>query len=315
MQFLTLNLRGNSADSLAGLTALDWRTNFNKPIENSQLRNLPWQDYLTTHNSEPYITSNHSSYTALEGYTAPTDMKIALMHGNAAGTVAAGDLLFEITKFADREPFGDGYRQYIDYCILGAGSGMLDLSADWDMESPGEGFIGILDGLWLYRNPVAITKENLGGARAWFVYNLPNNNTGQYPGEPFFVLEATEFWGGIMSYMHSFRLNANFYVINDSGTILPEVNISEIVNLRDALRVGFFELPAGSNLEMRFVLYGASPENLSDYLGNPHFSEDGMGIYQLLTAPIDIVISPAPIPAAEDGDPKWSWHEREWDDL
>ncbi|MEA3328649.1 MAG: hypothetical protein U9Q08_02830, partial [Candidatus Omnitrophota bacterium] len=313
VQFLTVNLRGSSAGSLAGLTALDWRTNFNRPIENGQLRNLPWQDYLTTHNSDPYITSTHPTYTAAEGYyTIPTDMKIALTHGNTVDSIATGDLLFEFTKFGERESFEeDKYRQYIDYCMLGIGSGALDLGADWDVvESPGEGFLGIIDGLWLHRTTGAVLNENVGGG-AWFIYNFPNNDPSS---EPFFVQEATEFWGGIdgiMNDIHSFRLDANFYVIDNSGTLIDR-DISEIVNLRDALRVGFFELPSGSNLEMSFLFCGVSEENLSEVL--PCLSEE-LGIYQLFNAPIDIVISPAPIPTAEDGDPSWIWHEQEWGEL
>ena len=299
VQFLSINQRAGSdrhgKSDLRGLTTLDWRTNFNSAVSNSDLKKLPWQRYLTTHGEGE---NSHIKYSKNSETSAnyPEDMKIVLLHGNSSDDTLYGDFLFEFTKFGNRKKINGKkkYRQDIDYSILGAGSGTLYFSSNWNRVPPGEGFIGILDGL---SPEIKIRNTPFELGHSSFTYLIPATDKGGEPVEPFMVQEGElSEWGE--NGPRSCLLTGDFYVIDDDGKPITDItDISEIINLRDALRVGFFELPRGSNLEMEFMLDGYRKRKLK-----------GKKV-KMFDVPIDIVIAPAPIPAAESGDSKWDWND------
>ena len=102
VEVLNVSLRTQEAGSLAGLSTLDWKTEFNKSLDaldSGQIRDLPWNNYLDSYGDK--INSPETS-----GNVYPSIMSIELRK--------SGDYLRENTDFSSRHKDHGDWIQDID---------------------------------------------------------------------------------------------------------------------------------------------------------------------------------------------------------
>ncbi len=217
IQMLNINLRTGDTP-LKGLTTLKWTMNFNRHLEINEIPNLPWEDYLTVRGSSSFwISSNDISYQTDANPIFPLQNEIELKHFT--------DNIYENITFSNSR--------------LGSAPNYYQNVTNYQLDINGD------------------TKFN----------NLADfkTNTISNPGNPANFTAATQygdivdgFWQPLGPFMRKKTqtrerqeaLKGQFHVIDNSG--MPTLETVSISSLMDMLRVGYFDLGNGSNLESIF---------------------------------------------------------------
>ncbi len=295
VQILDINLRGSEAEGLAGLTMLDWTTKFNRDVSHSELQSLPWQDYLTVitdseAHSTYYITSNADSYQQSgEDAIYPDNMRITFSHGD--------DSISEYTNFGSHrrdEALDDAYHQHItDYSLEVNGDTMIDDMVDFVNSTTNT------DG-----NPAGFTTDL--GSTGRLYYDQTDGTLWIYDEDETrrYRIDTRNFT------FDSYGLTGAFHGIDDSGNLI-EGSFS-INSIMDVLKVGFYQLDNGSNLEsifdfMKETTTGAqsrrqdserlneSGQWVNDNSRNTGWTDTGStstASTSMFSSPIDIIIVP-----------------------
>jgi hypothetical protein len=225
IQMLNVNLR--TGGDFAGLTTLNWTMDFNRDIAGDAIKNLPWEDYLTiVETGGGYgISSNDPYYAAADPNQAylPQKMLIQLIHNDNAIT--------EVTSFGNRQFIITNYEQNIT-------------AYDLALQLPGS-----TDGIQLFNNYADFRNAtiNTAGSNAQFVTVL---NSDFSPGGWIPDITTPMRWTKQQIRTPAQVLAGDFVVINNDGTTTGEV--IEVAGLAEMLRVGYFDLSSGSNLEALF---------------------------------------------------------------
>jgi hypothetical protein len=205
---------------------------FNRDIEGDMIKELPWEDYLTVIETQSGygISSTDPLYTASEGAYIPEKMLIQLVHNNNAIT--------EITSYGARQQIVTNYQQDI---------------ADYNLSvaTPG-GDTELFNNYADFRDATI----NAAGAAAEFVTVL---NCNVIPGA--WIPAGTMRWTKTQTRTPQEAFAGNFVVITDDGTGTGES--IEVAGLSDMLRVGYFDLDNGSNLEALFSYLDVSSSGYS----------------------------------------------------
>jgi hypothetical protein len=221
IQLLNVNLR--TAGDFAGLTTLNWTMDFNRNIEGDTIKDLPWEDYLTIiETGSGYgISSTDPLYTEANANDAyiPEKMLIQLVHNDNAVT--------EMTTFGARQQIVTNYEQNINAYNL-------------SLQTPA-GETELFNDYTAFKDATIATS----GANAEYVSVL-NSDT---ESTAWNFVNFTEY------YKTETRTPAevfagNFIVINNDG--LGTGESIAVAGLSDMLRVGYFDLDNGSNLEALF---------------------------------------------------------------
>jgi hypothetical protein len=247
IQMLNVNLR--TGGDYAGLTTLNWTMDFNRDIAGDTIKDLPWEDYLTIEEQPemPYrITSSDPTYqTGNPSAYYPENMFIQLIHNNNAIT--------ESTTFGVHEIKATNYMQD----IIGY---QLDIIANGNNETT----------LFNDYSSFRAATLNTSGETADFVTVLNCDTT------------ATAWLRDSLTKYHKIEtrtpaqvLSGNFVVIDNDGQ--PTGEVIEVAGLAEMLRVGYFDLSSGSNLE---ALFNYLDTTNSDYNQTRRIEAIGINPYE-----------------------------------
>ncbi|MCK5305671.1 MAG: FecR domain-containing protein [Candidatus Omnitrophica bacterium] len=275
IQLINVNLRTGDTP-YSGLTTLNWAMTFNRHISSDEIPLLPWEDYLTVVGSaDPFrITSSDTTYYQVPSEDPncayPDDMKLELTHN--------ADSIYEYTNFGNHRKVVTNYWQDIigyEFAINGT---------------------PIFDDLGAFKDALVYSAGNPGNFVVALDSSLDDPDWDPNPMMPWI-------WTRTQTRTVNEALLAKFFAINNSGDIVG--GDVEIAGLKDMLRVGYFDLENGSNLEALFsclqVTNGYNQTRLQTRVGGPggsvtsdpwEFTGLPDGTTTRFTNPIDIIIVP-----------------------